>query len=747
MPALYDTFLVQEPLRQDPFAVTHNPHDTATLIDVYRKSILYFEERSRRRAVERLQYELGLLYVQQGEWKKALRVLEPLWRNATWRREGWWAILGGLVERVKECAVRCGDAETVVKGSWEGMSSGFNPSLEENYDFSKCLDKIRDLAERPKVTVKADELVPCLSFTFQFCAIEGNVGEPLTAELTVASHASISTASISLDQVLIAFEGGQKHIVIGRNPNMEADNSDFHSGNIEWYSFHVSTAAGTQADEITESSPEDLGLLGTSNLRFRAGTTRIFSFEMFPRESGVVRVANITSTINTKKFDFKYVVTGDDLMRQDTYWQRTSKGFKRIPAGNHALNEIRIHPKPPKMRIKIPDFKKDYFTDENVTLDIKITNEEDEDADVTIEARFLGQADAVPTLIWTAEAQPSTSSADPLNEHKQKPISSRHLGHIEKSESRTINLTLEAKPVATEAVLEIKASYYLLTEPDTPISKVLVNEVIFDRPFEANYDFQPSIDPFPMPNYFQCTENTDSKSVATGLRQQWNSTVRLASFASESLIIKDLTLEPIGVHEGAICQISRVSSEPTAETIVVASNDFYESQFELHAQKVDLDDRRSTTFQFQLSVRWRRNHPDAPLATTILPTPDLTIPFGEPRVLASVQPSPQQANDGPEFIPISYTIENPSTHVLNFDISMETSDEFAFSGPKMTTLQLVPVSRHTVKYHIVPLVRGKWITPDLKVLDTHFQQVLRVHGTGGMRSDKRGASVWVDAEE
>lgn len=572
------------------------------------------------------------------------------------------------------------------------------------------------------------------------------MGEPLTAELTITSHASISTASISLDRILIAFEGGQKHIVIGRNPDPEADVSEPNSGEIEWYNVHIRTAANTQVDEIAEPSPEDLGLLGTSNLRFRAGTTRIFSFEMFPRESGVMRVANITSTINTKKFDFKYVVTGDDLMRQDAYWQRTTEDFKRTPTGNHALNEIRIHPKPPKMRIKIPDLEKEYFTDESVTLVIEITNEEDEDADISIEARFLGQADGVPTLIWTAEPQPSASSVEPLDERRRQPTSIRHLGHIEKSGSRNITLKLEAKAVATETVLEIKASYYLLTEPDTPISKVLVNEVVFDRPFEANCDFQPSIDPLPMPNYFQLTENSNPESAATGLRQQWNSTIRLASFASEPLIVEDVILEAVGVHQGAICLISRVSSDRTPET-VVAPNDFLESHFEIHAQKVDLDDRRSTTFQFQLSVRWRRNRPDAALATTILPTPDLTIPFGEPRVLASVRPSPQQANDEPEFIPLSYTIENPSTHVLNFDVSMETSDEFAFSGPKITTLQLVPVSRHTMRYHIVPLVKGKWITPDLKVLDTHFQQVLRVHGTGGMRSDKRGASVWVDAEE
>lgn len=134
MPALYDTFLVQEPLRQDPFAVTHNPNDTATRIDIYRKSILYFEERHRRRAVERLKYELGLLYVQQGEWERALKVLKPLWEGVSWRREGWWPILAALGEVVRECAVRCGDGDMVVRGAWEGMNSC--RSLRHIFSFS-----------------------------------------------------------------------------------------------------------------------------------------------------------------------------------------------------------------------------------------------------------------------------------------------------------------------------------------------------------------------------------------------------------------------------------------------------------------------------------------------------------------------------------------------------------------------------------------------------------------------------------
>ncbi|KAI4128739.1 MAG: hypothetical protein LQ338_002582 [Usnochroma carphineum] len=749
MPPLYDTFLIQEPLRQDPFAVTHNPHDTATLIDIYRKSILYFEERRRRRAVERLQYELGALHMQQGEWKKALKVLEPLWSNVSWRQEAWWGFLAGLGERLRECAWRCGDAETVVKGCWEGISECLETTLEHGYDFSTCLNGMPNLELRPMVVVRADEVVSCLSCTFAFGATQGNVGEPLPAQVVIASHARKSTAPIILSHFLISFDGGLEDIKIGHEAEEELAVPPM--GNVRLAEITLRTETGTPEASSPVTLPHQGRLGGVCDLTFSPGSTKILSFLLITRYPGTVRVASMKASVEPGGFDFQYIVSEANEMRQEDYWVQTTEGFSPRPAGNNGMNEIRILPKPPKVRIKIPGLRKEYLTDETVTLAIEITNEEDGDAEVTVEARFLGQADAVPTLAWTADAQISDSPEDPLSNQEKKAIPIRHsLGHIEQSETRKINSMFTAKSLPTETVLEIKAVYHLLTEPETPISKVLVNEVVFDRPFEANYDFQPSIDPLPMPNYFQITEAKDPDNVALGLRQIWTSTVRLASFAAEPLIIQDTTLKLNEVQDAAICKISKTSSHPDTET-TIAPNDFHESRFEITTQKLDLDDRISTAFLFQLEVRWRRDRPGAPSASTILAVPDLVIPFGEPRVLASVKPSAQGDEAweaGSVVIPLEYTIENPSTHVLNFDISMETSDEFVFSGPKTTSLQLVPVSRHTLEYRIVPLVRGKWITPGLRVLDTHFNQVLRVQGTGGgVRSDRKGANVWVDAEE
>ena len=79
---------------------------------------------------------------------------------------------------------------------------------------------------------------------------------------------------------------------------------------------------------------------------------------------------------------------------------------------------------------------------------------------------------------------------------------------------------------------------------------------------------------------------------------------------------------------------------------------------------------------------------------------------------------------------------------------MEGSEEFAFSGPKSMSVQLVPISRHTVRYNVLPARRGLWIRPVLRVVDVGFGKVLRVGAAGGCKGEKAGVGVrvWVGEE-
>lgn len=581
-----------------------------------------------------------------------------------------------------------------------------------------------------------------VSTTFGFGSSQGNVGELLPAQVVITSHAQASTAPIVLSHILISFYSGLKDIKIEHQAKEGSPSSS--SGGLDVFDV-VLTTGSTNPDPFTSTSSYRKCKIGNCDLTFCPGTAKAISFHLIAKDPGVIRVTSITSTIETDSFILEHVVSGAEYMHQADFWFASTSRPSRREAGNKGLNEIRIHPKPPKVQIGLP-LKKEYMTDESVSMNVEITNEEDDDVEVTLEARFLGQADLVPVWMWITDEAPSSSSEDPLIDKQSRPPSEIVLGRIIQSASHKVKASFTSKSVPTDAVLEVKALYHLLGEPDTPISKVLIHEVIFDRPFEADFDFQTCVDTKPWPSYFYPNDLHGEDESAQGLRQIWHSNTTLASFATEPLVVEDIALKVLEIHEGAICNISNISPTPTPSAITLAPKDFHESQFQITTQKLDLDDRRSTTLQFQLQICWRRNHADAPTATTRLATPDLLIPFGEPRVLASAGP-PTRAEDDTSTIPLSYTIENPSTHVLNFSLTMETSDDFAFSGPKTTTVSLVPVTRKTITYNMMPLVRGRWITPRLRVLDTGFRQVLRVAGTGAMRSEKGGASVWVDAEE
>ena len=60
---------------------------------------------------------------------------------------------------------------------------------------------------------------------------------------------------------------------------------------------------------------------------------------------------------------------------------------------------------------------------------------------------------------------------------------------------------------------EIEVRYYLTSEPDTPLMKVLVTELNVSRPFEAKYNFGPLLHTTPWPSYFNLSaQGEESKA-------------------------------------------------------------------------------------------------------------------------------------------------------------------------------------------------------------------------------------------
>ena len=576
---------------------------------------------------------------------------------------------------------------------------------------------------------------------------EGNVGEPLQAQLVISSCAQQESAPIKLSEVKLVFEGCLRPVKLQSDRDQNSD-----------------TTTPSCISEISLREPSSLGdpsiqsptgglatLIGIADLTIGPGQTEVFNLACIPREAGESLVASIAMLVDGEKFDLAYVITEYDL-HESYWWQQTKKGPSRRRVGkDRDTGRCKIMPKPPKIRISTPNLKETYYTNERVVLQIGLYNEEDEGADVSAEIRLFGSPESTTRLQWLEGDQGS----EPLESGTSTPTEGpshflkRSIGVMGRSSDNNLAIVLADTQDAAKYTLEISAVYHLVSDVQTPIIKTIAVDLSFVRPFEANYEFLPRVHPQPWPNFFTVDDNLlgkDAESTPGGLSQRWCLNSKVVSFALEPLIIEKMSLKLLSLGAGYVCNV-----EPEAlvspETPHIAPEELRESNFLLDVQKLTLGDRLPTPLNFALEIDWRRRSSDDgtsnDVTTSILEIPRFIVPMGEPRVLCSASPS----NTLSGLIHLEYTLENPSTHFLTFNLMMEASEHFAFSGPKTTVVQLVPLSRHTVRYNILAAKRGLWIQPQLVIVDTYFNKTLRVLPTGEMRADKKGVLVWVDAED
>ena len=584
-----------------------------------------------------------------------------------------------------------------------------------------------------------------VSATFAFGGSEGNVGVSLPSQLILTSCAHKSSTPILISQIKVVFEGGLRSFNVHHRSTEKPDASTSDGlGHLYRISLQKASSEAISLPSSPILSQSLQPLMGIADLEIAPNVTKALSLDHVPRDPGDVEVASISLCLSEADFDMEVVITDQDQMHQEYLWTESPSGLmpKKSKMGRSSV--MKILPKPPKMQIEAHGVSPEYFTDEDISLEMTFTNEEEETTNASIEAQLLAPSGIIPTLRWAIDGD-----MDPKDVTTEDPLDSssigsclKGIGNLDPLANRKHTLRIQGSPIAANYILEVKARYYVVSDPETPIIKTFSTKFAVVMPFEANHSFLPMIHPEPWPNYFDADDlDEDSTTDAKGLIQQWVLASRIASLASVSLMIESVEPQVVEIHEGAICSISSATKGTVAASKIVP-NDLQTHDFVILAQKSDLEDRRSTFLDLRLEIKWHRDGFLGPPSVTHLSVPELVVPFGEPRVLASVQ----NGNVPPGAMHLDYFIENPSMYALPFLLTMDISEEFTFSGPKKITLHLVPLSRHRIEYVILPLMKGQWISPQFKVLDTHFQKSLKINATEGMRSDRKGVSFWVDAD-
>lgn len=745
---LYDTYLALEPHLEYPLDGKKGYNYSLEIVDTIQSSVRSFSRCHQMRFVEQLRLEEAKELLREERWQDALGIAQSIWPCLSWRRAGWWEMVVEVARTFEKAAKQTGDAESLLRLEWEAQSSIFPLGPEWKYNLCMCLDEIKISNTKPNVVVRSEDSLSPVWALLQFATSEGNVGEPLRAQLVLNSTAHRRSAAINLSEVKIVFEGGLRPIKVLSNES-EAP-TDAQSTTLSELRLRESSSS-TASSTLHSSTSGLVSLVGVADIRIQPGERKIFDMVCTPREAGDVKVASINLLCETNAFSLTYVIS-QQIISDARWWTSSGNPPRSRQLGRDGeSNILTILPKPPKVRIDLADLKELYYTNEKISLTIVIKNHEAGTAEVSLNAKLASLLRHEATIQWKGTDE--LDCFDLQSNEKDVPpkeflfLPDRSIGSVPSGGSQTLVFVIDRNMAALQYQLHLTARYYLQDDPETVLTRESTVELRVSRPFEANYELLPRVDMASWPSFF------DPHITFTGLSQKFLLVSKIASFAVEPVIIEGVSLRTQNILGNAVCttgsettlsmdQKSRQDDKaPSTGTIVPEG--FRESSFELLVRKDILGDSHSIALDLALHVEWRRS-PEEDIITSTLDVPRYVIPMSEPRVLLSKRQ--ETSKNQPGLVQIQYTIENPSMHYLTFNLSMESSDEFGFSGPKTTSFSLVPLSRHTVDYRVLAHDGGRWIRINLGVVDAYYSKALRVSpASQGVRSDgKRGLLVWVE---
>ena len=745
---LYDTYLALEPYREVPVDGSLGYDYSEELVTTLETAITHFTRRGQLRKTDILGLQRASRQIETKSWEAATSTLRELYSSQLWRSAGWWQLLQGIGWALLDCLVHAKNGDLLLKLLWELSNEVFDRKPNATYDIRTALALYGMNNDDLFATMDIDEGLSPLTATFTFSANDVFVGESLDCQLIMQSHALVGIPAICVSEVKVVFEGGLRPIYLlaveGNDDDVDIDTS-------------MSHFADVRLDEASPVSFSSAGILsgeaiasqtGKANLSFITGQTKVFRLRVVPREAGEISVASITLILSDDKF--RLTATTSDFSHTPTQWWETKARTPISRTLGHS-NTISVLPKPPKLKLEVPLLRTSHYTNESIAIDLNVINDEACEVMVSLEARLFSPVEGTAHIEWSgggSDTALSTSTASGI-----LTLPSRDMGIIASSDKAIASLRITGATIAVDHEVEFSASYCLISERETILTKTITVDLGVVRPFEANYEFSPRVDLEPWPSFFKAPSPNFDTATPLGLRHLYSVAASLYSFATDVLIIKAILLTTTKVVGGAVCSSSTgivrskrnsgaalaADGEGELEAISTSIKPDHTETFDfgLTLQKSVLGDRHTVVVDLELQIGWRRQGSDE-VNTTVLEATRLVAPMAEPRVLLTAAPTLLEAPQLNAY-KLAFTIENSSMHFLTFSVSLEANDDYAFSGPKAYAVSLVPISRQTVTYRILPKKKDEWIGIRLNVVDAYFGQTLKILSGGtGVRVDKKG---------
>ncbi|KAK9466617.1 Gryzun, putative trafficking through golgi-domain-containing protein [Lipomyces arxii] len=741
-----DYYLVSPPEQEQKF------DHTALLLHLLESAYSRFkrDDETQTRTQAYIAYEIFQTYFKSNSFVDALKYFHL--SVPQYRKEGWYSILGSMLADAITAAKQTENKEELIKLQFESISRDipWNPEIPK---ISKFLDSVSGAEEEKlELQFESGSITPFVEAHFAFMVHEAHLASSVDAQLSLRFLQAPQLGPIDLSSIQINFTRGLKSVVITND---------------------LETTGATP--RVQHLKLTDDGNLNISKARLVFETDRVctLQFSLALKTLGFTEASSVILTFVGNSFVAKVALDlADETVSSEAIaiWMKEVKGrhvSQRFTAPKP--RSINVIPKQPHIDI-VPGFKGPAYVDEQVVIPLTITNREQENIDVTLSV-----------TVQTIEEQPHPSVAWVGKEPKEL----LKLGLMPGLEVETAEFSIDMPSEVSGLIVEIVATYYLESEPGVEIVKTQSLDLPVILPFQVSYDFAPRIYPKRWPSPFFIY---DLESHSPPITRRWCLSATIDAVDLKNLKIHDYEFD-ITNATGIECNILHEGPKMFVQDGNDLS-DVYEHDFVMDVTNSDVTEKRIATADAQLVLSWSRTNGNGSTETQQnlfkLPNLKLTIPLLEPRVLMDV------GSTSPENVHLVYFIENATSHILTFSVTLDLNNDmslsypvrhqlrqqsysketildataegaaknpaqqekgpfqhtnFGYEGAKQIGVRVLPYSTRKLEYSLLPLaVTSGWQrVPSLRVYDTHFKKSLSVFpATDKLRIDFRTGAVYVN---
>lgn len=482
-----------------------------------------------------------------------------------------------------------------------------------------------------------------------------------------------------------------------------------------WTIDKITLDLGESMGEVTivcddqEDAKDDLVMLegqeGSTNLNFVGnGGTKMIQITQYPKKLGVMELKGIRGEMKLGSKPYKFAIpltpiTGSTSIR----WLKEGRWMRR---NNPNPRKAEIAPRPAKIKLSTnPTSISPVSAGELMAMAVIVDNQEKEEISLKLEAKAKTAEDKLIKIAW--DETPSEDGQATVKDLKQEK------GIQEYAFSFQVPVT-----GASGLSVEFFASYSL-PHDESEINEAMSLSILVSKPFRVNFDVAPRVHPDPWGSTF-IPEDFSSVAHAPLISKRWDLSASLLFLGEGEVEITGTSLDvKPGNEEEAKCTIA---NKPDDMTSTLLHNEGMKLNYSFDTCRNSSKEIRTVSAEAYLKIQWRRkgsNH----INEYHIPIVRLNLPLHEPRVILDHE----WTDNG--YLRLMYYIENATNHILTYSVAMGSSSIFAFQGPKHKTLRVLPFTRRTMEYVLLPLsltTKESLRLPQFKIHDTYYKRTLVV---------------------